>query len=344
MKSRPPVYRGIPGASAADAFPPRLPHPIGWYCPAFSQEIRRGQILTRQLADEDIVLYRTRKGTVRATRPYCPHLGAHLGGGKVKGEELICPFHHFAFNTDGTCTATPYYGQQVPKLSAPMMPVREQAGLIMVWYHPDGTPPDWEVPPLPDHRTHKPVLREMSFGGYPQDLPENALDYGHAPSLHNFTAERVEEKDLGPIHELRLLLRKTIAGRALPPMPIYLTQYGLGILRTEADLTALGFNILIWTCPVPTKGARMTLRAAVTTRVGQRDSAPRRALGRLVSYAFMRFVIVTIRQDAGVWNHRRYTAPPHLAQGDGPIGPARRWAEKFYPKQPQTAPQPEDLP
>ncbi|MFJ4689106.1 aromatic ring-hydroxylating dioxygenase subunit alpha [Streptomyces sp. NPDC088789] len=200
MSKKPPRYRGIPGASAADACPPQLPYPMGWFCPAFSQEARRGQVITRQLAGQDVVLYRTRKGTVRATRPYCPHLGAHLGGGKVRGEELRCPFHHFTFDTDGTCTGTPY-DRQVPKLSLAMMPVREQAGLIMVWYHPDGEPPDWEVPPLPPHGTHRPVLRAMSVGGYPQDVMENAFDHGHGPYLHKLHVEQVEDKVLGPIHD-----------------------------------------------------------------------------------------------------------------------------------------------
>ncbi|MFJ4689116.1 aromatic ring-hydroxylating dioxygenase subunit alpha [Streptomyces sp. NPDC088789] len=209
MSRKPSRYRGIPGASAADACPPQLPYPVGWFCPAFSQEVRRGQVITRQLAGQDVVLYRTRRGTVRATRPYCPHVGAHLGGGRVRGKELRCPLHHFTFDTDGTCTGTPY-DRQVPELSVAMMPVREQAGLIMVWYHPDGEPPDWEVPPLPPHGTHRPVLR---------------------------------------------------------------------------------------------------IGTAVTTAVGKRDSATRRAAARLISCGVRSLFFMFLHEDADVWNQRRFVAP-----------------------------------
>src|SRR3546814_7634074 len=41
--------------------------------------------------------------------PYCPHLGAHMGhGGKVCGEHLRCPFHHWEYNTEGWCKNIPY--------------------------------------------------------------------------------------------------------------------------------------------------------------------------------------------------------------------------------------------
>ncbi|MEV6419914.1 Rieske 2Fe-2S domain-containing protein [Streptomyces sp. NPDC051662] len=57
-----------------------------------------GKVVRRQFMGEDLVAYRTREGIVRVVDPYCPHLGAHLGfGGLVDGENIVCPFHHFAY-------------------------------------------------------------------------------------------------------------------------------------------------------------------------------------------------------------------------------------------------------
>jgi nitrite reductase (NADH) small subunit len=34
----------------------------------------------------------------------CPHQGASMGLGEIKGEEIICPLHQYRFNIkDGSC-------------------------------------------------------------------------------------------------------------------------------------------------------------------------------------------------------------------------------------------------
>ena len=88
-----------------------LPYPNGWFCVAFADELKPGAIITRPIMGEEVVVYRTRRGTVRAVRPYCPHLGAHLGaeaGGTIEGEDIVCPFHRFAFDPTGACVRTGY--------------------------------------------------------------------------------------------------------------------------------------------------------------------------------------------------------------------------------------------
>lgn len=80
------------GPTPADvAGAPALPYPSGWSALAFSHELRPGTVLTRPLAGRDVVLYRTGTGALRAVRPYCPHLGAHLGLAKVEGRISRAP-------------------------------------------------------------------------------------------------------------------------------------------------------------------------------------------------------------------------------------------------------------
>ncbi|MFF5719976.1 Rieske 2Fe-2S domain-containing protein [Streptomyces buecherae] len=52
------------------------PYPDGWFLMATSDEVKPGRVVSRRLADEDVVLYRAASGRLRAVRPYCPHLGA----------------------------------------------------------------------------------------------------------------------------------------------------------------------------------------------------------------------------------------------------------------------------
>ena len=62
--------------------------PVGWYTVATSGEVRAGQVLPVKYFGEELILYRTESGEARLTDAYCPHMGAHLGSGKVQGENL----------------------------------------------------------------------------------------------------------------------------------------------------------------------------------------------------------------------------------------------------------------
>ena len=37
-----------------------------------------------------------------------------------------------------------------------------------------------------------------------------------------------------------------------------------------------------------------------------------------------------VGQDFAIWEHKRHMHRPALADGDGPIGPYRRWVRQFY--------------
>ncbi|MFJ3216482.1 Rieske 2Fe-2S domain-containing protein [Kitasatospora sp. NPDC086801] len=83
------VIPWTPAPRTAQATAPRLPYPDGWFALAASHELKAGKVLTRRLMGEDVVLYRTASGAMRAVRPYCPHLGAHLGhGATAQGDNL----------------------------------------------------------------------------------------------------------------------------------------------------------------------------------------------------------------------------------------------------------------
>ncbi|WGT27319.1 Rieske 2Fe-2S domain-containing protein [Pseudomonas marginalis] len=122
-----------------------LPYPDGWFRVCFSRDLKRGAVLTVPFMGQELVLYRTISGRASAIDPYCPHLGAHLGGGKVQGEELVCPFHGLAFGLDGNCLrngdgAKPY------GVSLTTRHMREINGAVIVWADHQNRPPNWEVP------------------------------------------------------------------------------------------------------------------------------------------------------------------------------------------------------
>lgn len=55
----------------------------------------------------EVALFRVDQG-IYATANVCPHQGAALADGELKGEEIICPWHHWCFNVkDGISPLNP---------------------------------------------------------------------------------------------------------------------------------------------------------------------------------------------------------------------------------------------
>src|SRR3546814_585334 len=86
-----------------------FPIPTGWFFVAYADTLKAGELRNVTLFGQEWVLFRTESGKPGMSDPYCPHLGAHMGhGGKVCGEHLRCPFHHWEYNTEGWCKNIPY--------------------------------------------------------------------------------------------------------------------------------------------------------------------------------------------------------------------------------------------
>ncbi|MGW9601009.1 Rieske 2Fe-2S domain-containing protein [Streptomyces albidoflavus] len=323
-----------------------LPYPDGWAAVAFSEELTRGKVLTRPLAGEDVVLYRLGTGALRAVKPYCPHLGAHLGLGKVEGEDLVCPFHFFAFGPDGACVRTGY-DTAPPRSPLGQYPVCEVNGAVFVWRHHDGREPDWTVPEWHEvgHRPARSGVWEMA--GNAQEVIENSVDLGHFATLHGW--KRAEMG--GPVRydgtEFRLSMRAHESAPVLGDftVDVRVEGYGLAALHADVHTPRIGLRMCTTVLPTAIGPNRMQLRQLnrLTFDEPARLPAPlARAVSRVATRVLDRAVFKAscafTAADFPIWHHKQYVQPPRLAHGDGPIGPFRRWARRFYPPQPATAP------
>ena len=93
-------------------------HPAAWYYFCEEKALAKGPVGLRHWT-RDLVAFRTESGEVAVLDAQCSHLGANLACGKVVGETIRCPFHHWAFGTDGICrkipaaTAIPPFARQI---------------------------------------------------------------------------------------------------------------------------------------------------------------------------------------------------------------------------------------
>lgn len=85
-----------------------------------------------QVEDGDVrVLFIRDEHGLRAFQATCPHRGAPLAKGKIRGRKLICPWHMAAFDIgDGTLLESP----AVEGLA--QYPIRRDGGTIVVTLEP----------------------------------------------------------------------------------------------------------------------------------------------------------------------------------------------------------------
>ncbi|MGW7518025.1 Rieske 2Fe-2S domain-containing protein [Streptomyces sp. NPDC054796] len=329
-----------------------LPFPDGWFPVAFSTELKKGSVLRKRLAGEDVVLYRTRSGLLRAVRPYCPHLGAHLGvGGTVENENLVCPFHRFAYDPSGTCVATGY-GTPPPRTSLRLRQSHECDGVIWVWRHAENASPDWVIPEGTSTGYSPPHLRTHEYDSYPQEFVENLHDLGHFAPLHGYLSHRMTVPTEFSDHHYHLAMevRRSFPGLGPATMHWDVDGYGLGFITARIAIPRWHLRMLGEMLLLPLEPGK--LRVVSVTRLKHPDlrwipsSHLRTVLQAGIEQAFLQLMrpVSTwtsreLNQDKSIWQTKTYLERPRLAKGDGPITAYRRWAAQFY-SHPVTAPKP----
>ncbi|MCF3106944.1 Rieske (2Fe-2S) protein [Streptomyces roseoverticillatus] len=307
--------------------------PNTWLAVAFSEEVKPASVVTTKLAGQDIVLYRTNGGELRAVNPHCPHLGAHLGrGGSVEGELIICPFHRMAFASDGTCIRTGW-GAPAPKIRLTTHPVQERNGLVLVWHHAEGAPPTWEVPPVETTGFSRPSTWTGVFTAHPLDLSENTVDYQHFVALHGAQSV-VETSPIKPVKH-HLMAGFTMKGFyfSWAQVNVHLNLYDPGYAAVWLEMPALGLKALEIAAWSPIGPRRMQARKITYANI----ALPGALVSRLLATAspLLAWVIGTasvrqLKKDEEIWADRQYLPNPKVTQGDGPVPTFRRWAAQFY--------------
>lgn len=150
---------------------------------------------------ENILIYRTAQGQVRAVGRNCPHRGCDLSLGAVTGEVLVCPFHGWQFDAEGQCVHIPanQHGQRIPKRARlRTFPVTVRGGLV--WVCTGGNLNAASLPPLDiqeelDHPNfHKRVFSLVWNAHFIRSV-ESSLDVSHLPFVHPDTTGR----DVSPV-------------------------------------------------------------------------------------------------------------------------------------------------
>lgn len=293
-----------------------LPVPNGWYSILGSSDVARGDIVSITAVDRPLVVFRDEQGAARVFDAHCPHMGAHLGSGRIVGAGLRCPFHGWTYDGSGRCVDIPYSDARIPEQArVRSYPVLEQDGFIYFWYHAADAAPTYELPPVgevsdPNWTEAYPWRFEVIAAL--QEMAENNVDYAHFKFVHGREAIPMDITELqldGPC--------STIIERLPEGLSFERNTYGPGVavLRFPGLMT-----FIATTTPIDRGTCRLLWHFHFPKEAA--ESAEDLVLSVTGAYGF--------QADIPIWRDLQYKERPMLVKGDGPIMAYRRWYQQFY--------------
>jgi len=159
-----------------------------WYFGIASRDVGAGKLVHRELCGQPVVFGRTAGGDVFALRDNCPHRGAPLSAGRIRGDEVECCYHGWTFDRHGCCTSIPALVADDPvdlaKITVASFPVRERQGVVWIWFG-DGDGADIAAPEVPDVGDAAPqIVHALEFPVNIDHAVVGLIDPAHTPHVH----------------------------------------------------------------------------------------------------------------------------------------------------------------
>ncbi len=240
-----------------------------WYAIEFSSAISHQPQFLKVL-DRDLVLYRTADNQIHAMDNACIHRGASLSSGSIIQDCLVCPYHGWHYQSDGTCIKIPSNLASASISKQAKMstyPVQEKYGWIWLFLGDKISSTQASLPEIPQFGD--PQLRsiqgEFHWNANYERVLENGLDFAHAPFVHagafgNPNAPEVPELF---IEQSNWSAQATVMLKPNPPKGLwrFLVRKTAADIKTRTgfclpNLTFLEVNLpfgqlMIWTAHVP---------------------------------------------------------------------------------------------
>lgn len=319
------------------------PYPEGWYVVAESHELAYGELKERKWLGHSIVFWRNLDGDVCVADGICPHLGSYLGpaaGGKLKNGNLVCPFHGFEYDVNGTCVRA---RDVIPPRSAKLtrFAVAETNGLIFAYFgSSDADSPRWQTPVFPSDTVAR-GIRRMRFRAHPQTTSENSVDVNHLEEVHGYTGiEQLHETEVcGPFLFSSYSFTRNMLTFGLRKLKldveISIGVWGLGV-STVNVATDYGILARQWVLSTPVDGELVDMWLIVDIRKLPNWWWLRRLLQSPVAKIAAQLAVndleLEVTKDAVIWDKQNYRSHPAYSALDRDISLFRRYCQQFYSK------------
>ncbi|MDW5441660.1 aromatic ring-hydroxylating dioxygenase subunit alpha [Polaromonas sp. SM01] len=163
-----------------------------WYVIAWDHDIpaaASGELFTRTVLNEPILVLRTESGALAAMEDRCCHRLAPLSKGRREGDCVRCGYHGLKFDATGRCVDAPGIPIVPEKARVKTYPVVSHNRWVFVWM---GEPAKADRALLPDNFScdHPGWVHQPGYMHY--DTPyllicDNLLDFSHLSYVHEKT-------------------------------------------------------------------------------------------------------------------------------------------------------------
>ncbi len=174
-----------------------------WYAVEFSQVVRnQPQLIT--IFDRQIVIYRGVNNRLYALNNSCPHRGAALANGTTNDNCLVCPYHGWHCQGDGTCIKIPANtpGSAIPRQArAATYPVQEKDGWVWLFLGDPAKAATISIPDIPQvhNRRLRSIQGDFHWQVNYERAMDNGLDFAHAPFVHAGAFGNPDAPEVAPL-------------------------------------------------------------------------------------------------------------------------------------------------
>jgi cholesterol 7-dehydrogenase len=332
------------------------PFPSGWYRILESRDLRPGEVRSVDALGHHLVAFRGKSGSVGVMDAHCPHQGASLAGGVVEGDTLRCPFHFWAFGTDGKLCDIPGL-EKIPRASTCTYPTVEQHGMIWFYHHVSG---DAVTPPYPADPVAPIADQKMTFRGrydagiarmHLTEFIENSVDFQHFAHVHGRLTVPWSYWTIpgfGLVNQPSWWANPEHAHLAHFAVDSFVTFRGkpLEKSRTHTEVTMFGPAGVVWFhFKLPDVGELILFETHLPVAPLEQHVVFRwYAEPRVPSWIAWLVVgqwVANWKADLRIWENKVFRPKPVLVSLDGPVREMRRWHRQF---EDDGAPEPKALP
>ncbi len=171
-----------------------------WLCAGRSDALPgQGDYLTMEISGEPVIILRDQTGRLRGLSNVCRHRMSTLLAGRGHVRSIVCPYHAWTYNLDGTLRGAPAMTANEAfckdDIRLPQVRVETWLGWIMVTLNPDAPAPQThlrDVEALVGHLAmdtyretfHETFREEFRWATNWKVLAENFMESYHLPQCH----------------------------------------------------------------------------------------------------------------------------------------------------------------
>lgn len=324
-----------PPAHKIESAPPPERFARGWHCLGLAEDYKDGKPHTLHIFGTRLVVFAGENGKLNILNAYCPHMGADLALGTVKGNSLECKFHNWCWDGEGTCTAIPYAKRIPPKARTQAWPTCEENKLLFVWNDPEGNPPPPELAIPRIDPIHSDEWSDWSVVKWKIDincreLVDNIADMAHFTSVHG-SENVVHFTNIFEGHKATQIMvgLNSKLGGSEEYLTTVASYYGPAYQITHMFGSMGGYPVesILLNSHTPIDQDSFELRFGVLVKKfpGMTDEACAAMVQQYVDLTNKAF-----GEDVEIWHNKVRIDNPLLCDGDGPVIINRQWYEQFY--------------